>query len=64
MEILGLKWKDLDFKRGQIILHETKNGEKRVIALQGLALNLRIEHNKIRNISCDYVFPSKTKCHP
>ena len=35
MEIVGLKWKDIDLGRGTIILHETKNGERRVIPLAG-----------------------------
>jgi len=32
-EMLRLKWQDIDFERRQAILHETKNGEKRVLTL-------------------------------
>jgi len=59
MEILGLKWKDIDFERKQIILHETKNDERRTLPLQGYALSLIQEHAKVRKLGCDYVFPSK-----
>ena len=36
MEIVGLRWQDIDFDRKVIVLHETKNGEQRVIPPQGL----------------------------
>ena len=32
-EILKLRWTDIDFARGRIVLHETKNGERRVVPL-------------------------------
>jgi len=32
-EILGLKWRDIDFKRGIIYLLDTKNGERREIPI-------------------------------
>jgi len=59
MEILSLKWQDIDFERKQIILHETKNDERRTLPLQGYALSLIQEHAKVRKFGCDYVFPSK-----
>ncbi len=37
-EILGLKWKDIDFGSGRISLHHTKNGDNRVVPVKGLAL--------------------------
>ncbi len=64
MEVMGLKWQDVDFERGVIVLHETKNGERRVIPLQGFALDLMKGHAKVRNLHCDYVFPSRIKCQP
>lgn len=57
-EILNLKWDDIDFGRGQIVLHETKNGERRVIPLQGHAMSLMYAHSKVRILGCPYVFPS------
>lgn len=59
MEILGLKWQDVDFERRLIVLHETKNNERRVLPLQGHALGLMREHSKVRKLGCDYVFPSQ-----
>jgi integrase len=59
MEILGLRWQDVDFARGIITLHETKNGERRILPLAGHALTLMQEHAKVRHLYCDYVFPSK-----
>lgn len=32
-EVLGLKWRDLDVKRGVIYLHNTKNGERRELPI-------------------------------
>lgn len=61
MEIVGLQWKDIDFYRNSIVLHETKNNERRVIPLQGLALRLIKDHAKVRNLGCNYVFPAKNK---
>lgn len=58
MEIIGLEWSEVDFDRGVIVLDETKNGERRVLPLQGLALNLMRQHAKVRMLGCPYVFPS------
>ena len=59
MEVIGLKWKDIDFDRKVIVLHETKNGERRVLPLQGYALSIIQEHSKVRALGCEYVFPSQ-----
>ncbi|CAL7962719.1 integrase [Gammaproteobacteria bacterium] len=58
MEILGLKWSDVDLQRGIITLHETKNGERRVLPVTGHALGLMHEHIKTKHIDSDLVFPS------
>lgn len=58
MEIVGMKWCDVHFDRGVIVLHETKNGERRLLPLKGLALKLMQEHSKQKKAGCDYVFPS------
>lgn len=39
-EILGLRRKDVDPSKKRIILHETKNGERRTIPLLGIAFEL------------------------
>lgn len=45
-EILGLKWKDVDLERRVAVLHETKNGERRVLPLAGVALEMLKERQK------------------
>lgn len=57
-EIMSLRWRDVDTKNGQIILHETKNGERRAIPLQGLALQLVKELQQERSLHTDLLFPS------
>jgi integrase len=59
-ELEKLKWKDVDFNRGVIVLHETKNDERRVLPLAGHALELLKAHSKVRRIDSAFVFPSKT----
>lgn len=59
MEILGLTWKEVDFDRGVITLHETKNGERRVLPLAGHALELMRQLSIIRHVKCNLVFPGK-----
>ncbi len=64
MEILSLKWKDVDLPRGVITLHETKNGERRLLTLKSLALDLMKEHAKIRILHSDFVFPANSLKKP
>lgn len=61
MEILSLTWQQVDIKRGVITLEETKNGERRVLPLAGLASDLIEALSKIRRIDSDLVFPSPHK---
>ena len=56
MEILRLRWKDVDLKRQTITLHETKNRERRVLPLQARALQMMKEHDKIRTMGTELVF--------
>jgi integrase len=64
MEILGLSWQDIDLNRAVITLHETKNGERRLLPLAGHALELIKEHSRVRQIHSDLVFPSKNLKKP
>lgn len=64
MELLGLCWKDIDLNRGVITLHETKNGERRILPLAGYALQLIKEYAKVRQLNCDLVFPGKSLQNP
>lgn len=56
-EILRLRWQDVDLNKGKIIIHETKNGERRALPLQSKARQLMQEHSKVRRLDCDWVFP-------
>jgi len=56
---MGLKWQDVSLKDGYLILHETKNGEKRRITLSGLGLALLKEHAKVRRLDTTLLFPSE-----
>jgi integrase len=60
-EIMGLKWEDVDLHQGRVTLHETKNGERRVVPLVGKALELLKEYAKVRRIGTPLLFPGKVK---
>lgn len=64
MELLGLRWDDVDINRRTITLHHTKNNERRVLPLEGHALDLMKEHTKIRRIDTSLVFPSRKGIKP
>ncbi|MGZ8136631.1 MAG: tyrosine-type recombinase/integrase [Methylococcaceae bacterium] len=56
-ELMGLKWSDVNLKDGFLILHETKNGDRRRIPLAGRGLELLREHVKVRRLDTDLLFP-------
>lgn len=58
-EIMGLTWDVVDLNRGRVILHETKNGERRAVAITGRALEVLKELGKVRRIDSNLLFPSK-----
>jgi len=55
-EIEGLRWKQIDLARETAVLHDTKNGETRVLHLAGPALKLLDARSKVRRIDTDLVF--------
>lgn len=59
-EIMGLRWSQVDFTRRAAILHETKNGERRILPLTGPALDLLKTRAESRRTDTDLVFPSRT----
>lgn len=64
-EILGLRWEAVDLQRRRLVIHESKNGERRGLALAGPALEVMIEHGRLRRLDTDLVFPSpKTPTRP
>jgi len=52
-----LKWQDVNLKDGFLILHETKNGERRRVPLAGYGLELLREHAKARRFDTQLLFP-------
>ncbi len=69
-EILNLRWPDVDLNNGRVILHETKNGERRVVPLLGRALDLlkakdkARRDEKVRRIDTDLLFPGRNPKKP
>ena len=60
-EIISLKWSNVSIHNARIVLHETKNGETRVVPLTGHAYDLMRDKSKIRHIKNTLVFPGKIK---
>jgi integrase len=70
-EIMGLYWRDpksppedrawgvVDVAGGRIVLHLTKNGERRMVLLVGYALECVKELAKVRRLDTDLLFPGK-----
>ncbi|MDZ4098322.1 MAG: site-specific integrase, partial [Methylophilaceae bacterium] len=56
-ELMGLKWQDVSLKDGFLILHETKNGDRRRVPLAGHGLALLREHAKVRRLDTTLLFP-------
>ena len=63
-EIMNLSWPDVDLKKARLILHDTKNGERRVVSLHGHTLELLKKLSKIRSIKTDLLFPGKNLSKP
>jgi len=57
-ELMGLRWPDVNLKEQFIILHKTKNGERRRVPLAGYGLELLKKHSKVRRLDSDFLFPS------
>lgn len=64
MELLTLTWADIDLTRQSIILHETKNDERRVLPLKSYALELIKKLSSNSSPDSDYIFPAKGKNQP
>lgn len=58
-EILRLRWQDVDLVRGRMILHETKNGERRSLPLCDYALEVVKKMACNEHESTALLFPSK-----
>ncbi len=64
MEILSLAWKDVDFGRSVIVIHETKNDEPRAIPLTGRAFGLMKNLSRVRRLDSHLVFPGQNPRRP
>lgn len=60
-ELFGLSWDRVDRNRGRMVLEQTKNGERRVVPLTGLALELLKARSKVRRLDTDLVFPGPNR---
>jgi integrase len=58
-ELLALRWTDVDVAGRRAILEDTKNGERRTLALAGSALDELRELARVRQIGTDLVFASQ-----
>lgn len=56
-EMMNLHWKHINFNNEKITLHETKNGEMRVVPLTGFAHTVMKEMMEKRPTGIDLVFP-------
>jgi len=63
-EQFNLKWVHIDLHEGRAILHDTKNGERRAISINGPALDELRLMSKVRRIDNDYVFYGRISGHP
>lgn len=63
-EIMSLCWQQIDWTRKVATLEDTKNGERRLLPLTGLALRLLQARFKTRRSDTDLVFPSRTRPQP
>lgn len=63
-EILNLSWKNVDLETRRIVLHQTKNGERRGLPLVGLAYELVNRLSKQRRLDTYLLFPGKKSKQP
>ncbi|HBH25846.1 MAG TPA: integrase [Rhodospirillaceae bacterium] len=61
-EVLGLRWPQVDVGAGRIVLHDTKNTERRVLPLAGHAREVIREWGRVRRVDTDLLFPNSL--HP
>lgn len=59
-EIKTLVWNDVDLERGRIVLQHTKNGERRLVPITGLALELLKELANTPKEKNDLLFPGQS----
>lgn len=60
-EIFGMRWDDVNLEHGYVILHETKNGERRRIPITGHAKQVLLNLQQQHHIASKLVFPDYKK---
>ncbi len=63
-EIMNLRWEDVDLFKGRIILHETKNGDRRAVPLCGHALELLQQFERRVAADIGLLFPGNNPNKP
>ncbi len=58
-EVSNLSWSNVDLARGRAVLHDTKNGERRVVYLRGQALKVLKEHASAHGLKSLLLFPGR-----
>ena len=58
-EVLSLKWKDVELKKGYVTFRKTKNGETRTVPVRGVALKVLKEHALKFRYNSEYIFPTR-----
>jgi integrase len=58
-ELYHLTWDQIDISKVVIQLGQTKNGERRRVAVRGLTQELLREHGKVRRIDTNLAFPGQ-----
>lgn len=63
-EVSGLKWSEVDLKKGWVTFHRVKNDYKRTVQIEGKALDhLKKWFGQRTRIDVDWVFPGKGLNH-
>lgn len=57
-ELAGLRWADVDLERGWLVLHATKNGERRGLRIPGPVVEALRAYGGTRWLEGDRVFPT------
>lgn len=57
-ELMNLRWENIDLFNGRIVLNHTKNGDRRLIPVRGLALQLLLELKNKQQKDIGLLFPS------
>lgn len=63
-EIQGLRWADVDLGRSLVVLHKTKNRERRAVPISSAVRTPLLNHSEARRPKTEWVFPHRTEDRP